>query len=134
MKHIHAKSMQLYAQDAIETDKPWERWEFRDADSCAFWQNLTQSPPWYPGTEYRRKQRTININGYIVPEPVRNELEYDTMYHYVDFNSPHWIGTSYWYGDFIDQDRLKLGLIHLEIDSAKIHAEALISFTKWRIK
>ena len=26
-KHIHADLMLQYAQDAQETDKPWERWE-----------------------------------------------------------------------------------------------------------
>ena len=26
-KHIHADLMLQYAQDAMETDKPWERWE-----------------------------------------------------------------------------------------------------------
>lgn len=26
-KHIHAELMAEYAKDAMETDKPWERWE-----------------------------------------------------------------------------------------------------------
>ena len=26
-KHVHADLMLQYAQDAMETDKPWERWE-----------------------------------------------------------------------------------------------------------
>lgn len=27
--HTHAHNMLLYAQDAAETDRPWERWEMR---------------------------------------------------------------------------------------------------------
>lgn len=28
MEHIHAAAMAEYAKDALETDRPWERWEF----------------------------------------------------------------------------------------------------------
>lgn len=27
MKHVHAELMAEYAKDAMETDKPWERWQ-----------------------------------------------------------------------------------------------------------
>jgi hypothetical protein len=30
MPHKHAKLMALYAEDAAETDKPWERWEYNN--------------------------------------------------------------------------------------------------------
>ena len=42
MKHKHAELMMQYAQDAMETDKPWERWEsfikdsWRDLGECFF--------------------------------------------------------------------------------------------------
>lgn len=38
MKHPHAELMKQYAEDAMETDKPWERWEY----SCdgSPWGNL----------------------------------------------------------------------------------------------
>ena len=29
MKHKHADLMLQYAEDAMETDRPWERWEWR---------------------------------------------------------------------------------------------------------
>ena len=29
MKHKHAELMMQYAQDAMETDKPWERWQYQ---------------------------------------------------------------------------------------------------------
>ena len=27
MKHRHAELMKIYAEDAMETEKPWERWQ-----------------------------------------------------------------------------------------------------------
>ena len=28
MKHVHAELMLQYAQDAMETDKPWDLWQW----------------------------------------------------------------------------------------------------------
>lgn len=33
--HIHYNLMALYAQDAAETDKPWERWQFMRKSSSS---------------------------------------------------------------------------------------------------
>jgi len=72
-EHKHSSLMLLYAQDAMETDKPWERWEFKDEDnnwSCFSDDLFEHRPGWYEDVEYRRKPQTININGFNVPEPV----------------------------------------------------------------
>ena len=57
-KHIHAELMALYAQDAMETDKPWERWEYcyhKDED----WMGCDRfSIGFYADTKYRRKPKT----------------------------------------------------------------------------
>ena len=58
--HPHAASMLLYAQDAAETDKPWERWEFK---SDMGFHMCLKHPEWNEHFEYRRKPRTITING-----------------------------------------------------------------------
>ena len=51
-KHVHAELMKLYAKDAMETDKPWERWQFYTSlgpeDCCTH-------PKWVPAAKYRRK-------------------------------------------------------------------------------
>lgn len=54
--HKHAALMLQYAQDALETDKPWERWQFRP-DGVAVWCDFDGHfrPTWGDGTEYRRK-------------------------------------------------------------------------------
>lgn len=53
-KHIHADLMMLYAKDALETDKPWERWEHR-ANGCQEFTSQGVHPNWWINFEYRRK-------------------------------------------------------------------------------
>ena len=54
--HIHAENMMLYAEDAAETAKPWELWEFISF-GMEDWQPLDSNPNWGFATEYRRKKR-----------------------------------------------------------------------------
>jgi hypothetical protein len=116
--HKHAQKMLLYAQDAIETDQPWERWEENLTTS---WETCTTHPIWDENLEYRRKKSTININGFDVPEPIR-EYSYDRIWTFnlieplntiLDFSSPYW----------------NYGLIHRTKEDAELHRKALISFT-----
>jgi hypothetical protein len=61
-KHPHAELMLLYAQDAMETDKPWERWESEYDQSLGNWYPCTGCPNWdSPTVSYRRKPKTISI-------------------------------------------------------------------------
>jgi hypothetical protein len=51
--HKHAKLMAAYAADAMETDRPWVRWEVgSDLDK---WRTLVNQPLWLPTHKYRRK-------------------------------------------------------------------------------
>lgn len=52
-KHPHAELMLQYAQDAMETAKPYERWEVRVGRIT--WVTLPCNPDWAGGQEYRRK-------------------------------------------------------------------------------
>ena len=54
-RHIHADLMMQYAKDAMETDKPWERWEFKDNEELE-WQDLGW-PIWHEQCQYRRKPK-----------------------------------------------------------------------------
>ena len=54
--HVHAEAMALYAEDAKETEKPWERWQARTIDpSNKYWRDITSHPNWSDHTEYRRR-------------------------------------------------------------------------------
>ncbi len=68
MAHKFARQMMEYAQDAQETDEPWERWQFFNG-ACNEWVNCTCSIDWDRPliTDYRRKP---NID---------NELKFDSL-------------------------------------------------------
>lgn len=58
MKHPHAELMAQYAQDAMETDKPWERWEcsWKNGTSVSLG-SLADHPSWRADINYCRKQK-----------------------------------------------------------------------------
>lgn len=127
-KHIHAELMAQYAQDAMETDKPWLLWQNSD-DGVSGWDDLDTHPMWVPTLLYRRKTRTIDINGREVPEPVRGRPAHKTKYFIPNIQFRCLYDYSYWDDDPIDNHRLKHGLIHLTQEAAVEHAMALLSFT-----
>lgn len=53
--HIHAELMKQYAEDAMQTDKPWELWEYSDDGGKTFY-SLHSSLHWSCHAIYRRKQ------------------------------------------------------------------------------
>lgn len=126
MGHTHAAAMAEYAKDAAETDKPWERWEFCLNNEREY-TPLHKHPSWDANRKYRRKPKTILINGYEVPEPHRTPLKYDEEYWTPSLvcgaTSLHWEDS---YTDFV---YLKNGLVHLTKEAAKKHFNALKSFT-----
>jgi hypothetical protein len=126
MKHIHAELMALYAQDAMESETPWEMWQYYDTNTND-WIDFDTHPMWFSDSQYRRKPKTININGFQVPEPIRNELKYGDIY-YVCRDIDRDPLSSVWYDDQTDKKWLKLGVIHLTHKAALLHQKALLSF------
>jgi hypothetical protein len=134
-KHPHAELMLLYAQDAMETDKPWERWEFKERTYKVF-ETCYTNPAWFKEVSYRRKQKTIRIGNYDVPEPLRIAPEEGAKVYLVDLG----ISTSskvacYSYSRQIVANEffLQRGLLHLNKEAAELHAKALLSFTTMEI-
>ena len=125
--HVHAHLMALYAQDAAETDKPWERWEI--LTNYDEWEGLSANPLWCDRNDYRRKPKTININGFEVPEPFRAPPETEQEYWLVDPANEtcypyHWENTS------CELLWLRAGLVHPTKEAAELHRKALLSFTE----
>ena len=125
MGHIHAAAMAEYAKDALETDKPWERWEV----SCQKqkYKTLWDHPEWVENNEYRRKPKVILINGHEVPEPQRAPLKDGEMYQTFTFHGG--VVCLRWFSDEDDYNYLKNGVIHLTREAAEKHFNALKSFT-----
>lgn len=59
MKHKHADLMAQYAEDALETETPWQRWEIYTQRG---WEQVDDNPWWLHGTLYRRKPQTKVID------------------------------------------------------------------------
>ena len=137
--HVHAASMLLYAQDAAETDKPWERWECASTSQRGMWTSCTgvalNLPLWLPSLQYRRKPpapKFILINGHQVPEPMRVAPARDCGYWHPAVNESigKFTQISTWDDDGLDRQRLERGICHLTREAAELHATALLSFTK----
>jgi hypothetical protein len=55
--HKHHKELMQYAEDAAETDRPWDRWQMRYHGGD--WSALTCSPSWTVTAEFRRKPQPM---------------------------------------------------------------------------
>lgn len=128
--HPHAESMLLYAQDAMETDKPWERWQFKHQSEVNWRSDAGANFSWLVNYDYRRKPRTILINGIEVPEPVREVLASNQKFFYPCLDHEDLVQVDRWFCYEEDQHKLEQGLIHLTEENARKHAFALLSFTK----
>ena len=124
MSHIHAQAMMEYAKDAMETSKPWERWEF--SQNGRYFMSMGSHPTWYDEIKYRRKQKVILINGYEVPEPQRVPLKDGEEYWTLTLSR---VIRLRWFNDEDDRDFLKRGIVHLTKEAAEKHREAITSFT-----
>ena len=126
MGHIHADLLAQYAEDAKQHDKPWELWQYYASGT---WENCENHPGWFTDHHYRRKPRTVKIGDIKVPEPCKVELEYGQEYFVPDVTtgSPR---RRTWAHDYGDSLALKSNLVHLDQQSAALHAKALIEVTK----
>ena len=77
----------------------------------------------------RKKPKTININGYEVPEPIREEPNCNDVVWVTSVVNDE-IQSVQWYGMEVDYKNLKNGLLHTTKEAAQMHREALLSFTR----
>lgn len=131
VKHVHAELMMQFAQDAAETSVPLSRWQF---DSGKGWEDFPytsdDAPTWTPQFKYRRKPKTMNINGYEVPEPLREAPEYGKKVYTPHISSDKLVIDRNWDGEAYDVRNLERGIVHLTKEAAETHARALLSFTE----
>ncbi|MDC9591783.1 hypothetical protein PSI23_21510, partial [Xenorhabdus sp. XENO-10] len=87
----------------------------------------------HPNVEYRIKPRTIRIGDMDIPEAVKNpdKLNNELRYYVPSITSGNQDYYAYfWKNDAIDNERLNSGIIHLDKESALLHAKALIALTQ----
>ncbi|ETD72792.1 hypothetical protein V757_02310 [Pelistega indica] len=128
-KHKHAELMMQYAQDAMETDKPWERWEVLD-DITNTWRTLTCAPFWVYKTAYRRKIETIKIGNFEFPKPEGKYPEAGAKYYYPALNRDFLVEFDFWGWNTLDVTIAESGLLHLSEENARKHAEVLVAISQ----
>lgn len=122
-KHMHAELMKLYAEDAAETDTPWERWEMGSVERTGvFWSDCKTDPDWNIYLHYRRKlpvRETIMIGDIEVPKPLQKTPHEKTIFYtpYVNQESDY------------DARLIGRSVCHLNINAAIRHAYALIKIS-----
>ena len=121
--HKHAALMLQYAKDAMETDRPWERWEVAAPNE---WKGCEISPSWSEDHNYRRKPQTIKVGKWEFPEPIAFTPEIDTIYWVIRLHHKGYIPDDLiWSGDETDFDLLENRMIHLSREAAQAHADVL---------
>ena len=131
--HKHAALMLQYAQDAMETDKPWERWEVRIAANVqpnAVFERLSSHPEWHTSDEYRRKSQIIKVGKWEFPKPISiSEMPaIGTVIYLTKFSTAAEAFTVWhfeWDGDNCDMVWLKGGMLHFTREAAQSHADVL---------
>lgn len=136
--HVHAALMLQYAQDAAETDSPWERWETSESKTkigdewVDDWEDLTKNPDWHPDVGYRRKSNVRLIGNIEIPVPLQEEPDMGCNYYFVVFKKnpkenlhEFMVCVDEWRGRIDDFRRLLSNTCHLVEEDAEIHANAL---------
>ena len=129
MKHKHAELMMQYAQDAMETDKPWERWQYNsNKDDFGFISCDKYTMAFYDDYEYRRKPKMVSVtlmDGEVLswPEPLKlSDLELNKSYFFIDteldIHETRWVS-------FDNMGLVSCGMVHDTKEAAEQHSHAL---------
>ena len=124
--HVHAELMAEYAKDAAKSTEPWKDWEMTDSFDTTSWISCTGHPGWISVLNYRRKPKTVTINGIVVNKGL-TEAKYDT---------PVYIPALHWHVKYTairfeetHQRSLERGLVHATKEDAIAMADALLAFS-----
>ena len=125
--HKHAHLMAQYAQDALETETPWTRWQVLRLDAGGQWVDCFISIGWGVESEYRRKPRTLTYT-VTIPEPLRKAPETGSWYWLAETAIDDFTSRVEWVGDGCDRSWLKRGLCFATKEDAIAAAKAMLPF------
>jgi hypothetical protein len=107
--------MLQYAQDAMETDKPSLRWQYKINKG---WHSYHGGCPcWETDYQYRRKPQTVTINGFEVPAPLKEGIK--GVQYYIEQPDNHAFFNDYsWADDDFDLRCLDRSIAHTTKEGA----------------
>ena len=123
--HKHAHLMAQYAQDALETETPWTRWQVLRLDAGGQWVDCFIPIGWGVEAEYRRKPRTMTYT-VTIPEPLREAPEVGETYYVADPRARDFYDWQYWHNDELDMRFLTRGLCFATKEDAIAAAKVML--------
>ena len=117
--------MAQYAQDALETETPWERWQFRPV-GAKNWLDGSCGIGFSDLCEYRRKPRTLMTYTVTIPEPMREAPEVGKTYWLAEPWAESLAHEYEWAGGPQDYRLLNRGLCFATKEDAIAAAKAMI--------
>ena len=95
-------------------------------DGSGEWFDMTKCGMFMHEMKYRIKPRTIKVNGFDVPEPMREAPKKGTEYFVAHLGASHMHGRATWNDDGIDLCYLQRGICHATKEAAIAHANAML--------
>lgn len=124
--HVHAELMAEDAKDAAQSKESWKDWEMTDSFDSTSWIGCTGHPGWISVLNYRRKPKTVTINGIVVSKGL-TEVNYDALVYLPALH----LHEKYIAIRFEDtyQRSLERGLVHATKEDAIAMADAMLGFS-----
>jgi hypothetical protein len=126
-QHPHAEILRAIADgEPLENfEVHYTHWHETDWRCSRWWASWVFHPEAW---QVRRKQKTIMVNGFVVPEPVREQPKDGAEYWTPTLQDANYASGWTWLkaGDAFDNNALKRGLIHLTKEAAVAHAKAML--------
>lgn len=128
-KCAHADLIMEYAKDCQEHEEPWKLWQVFGI-GCDGWESLNAPPRWESIYKYRRKPRTVVINGIEVEAGVSVAPDYESRYYFSDVASICLYDSDIWENYEHDLDLLRRGIVYDNPESAAAMGRAMLAFKK----
>lgn len=114
-----ANGISIQARNAKIDDAEWFLADECEIDDPAFHMDLDEY-------EYRIKPRTITVNCFEVPEPMRDAPEAGDVYYAAELGCAEFYSRERWDGHAADSLWLSRGICHSTKESAIAHAKAML--------
>ncbi len=125
--HPHAELMLEYAKDAATMVKPWDNWENQSKFNDT-WFDCQFHPEWKAESKYRRKLKTVKINGIDVPKGLTESPGYDTPVFMSTVTRSEGFFKGRWEDAPYYRTYLKSGIVHLTEENAVAMSKAMLNF------